>query len=242
MCVSSSSPVQPQSTEDLRTWLRQASPASHSQSQENAQEPTTNAICGPPPSTASVQYDHDSRSWRTSQVCLFQDTLAEYSETWPRAGTIVDGGFYLRPKWERPIADSDCGLWPTPNANEEIADRYTLETSRKHFQQGRQIHLSQADKMWPTPTSSDAPTTGADVQRFQSLAAEVNRQKFPTPRQFMHKDSETDRGKGTLGEVVGGKLNPTWVEWLMGWPLGWTDLKPLEMDKFQRWWQQFGDF
>jgi len=29
----------------------------------------------------------------------------------------------------------------------------------------------------------------------------------------------------------GGQLNPTWVEWLMGWPLGWTDLKPLEMDK-----------
>ena len=29
----------------------------------------------------------------------------------------------------------------------------------------------------------------------------------------------------------GGKLNPTWVEWLMGWPLGWTDLKPLVTDK-----------
>jgi site-specific DNA-cytosine methylase len=33
----------------------------------------------------------------------------------------------------------------------------------------------------------------------------------------------------------GGSLNPTWVEWLMGWPLGWTDLKPLETDKSQRW-------
>ena len=31
----------------------------------------------------------------------------------------------------------------------------------------------------------------------------------------------------------GGRLNPTWVEWLMGWPLGWTDLEPLEMDKYQ---------
>jgi DNA (cytosine-5)-methyltransferase 1 len=28
-----------------------------------------------------------------------------------------------------------------------------------------------------------------------------------------------------------GALNPTWVEWLMGWPLEWTDLKPLETDK-----------
>jgi len=30
-----------------------------------------------------------------------------------------------------------------------------------------------------------------------------------------------------------GRLNPMWVEWLMGWPLGWTDLKPLATDKFQ---------
>jgi DNA (cytosine-5)-methyltransferase 1 len=32
-------------------------------------------------------------------------------------------------------------------------------------------------------------------------------------------------------ELIGGQLNPMWVEWLMGWPLGMTDLKPLEMDK-----------
>lgn len=35
--------------------------------------------------------------------------------------------------------------------------------------------------------------------------------------------------------VPGGKLNPDWVEWLMGWPLGWTALQPLEMGKFRRW-------
>jgi hypothetical protein len=38
----------------------------------------------------------------------------------------------------------------------------------------------------------------------------------------------------------GGRLNPTWVEWLMGWPLGATDLKPLEMDKYQQWLEQHG--
>jgi hypothetical protein len=31
---------------------------------------------------------------------------------------------------------------------------------------------------------------------------------------------------------AGGQLNPTWVEWLMGWPLGWTDLKPLATDRY----------
>ena len=28
-----------------------------------------------------------------------------------------------------------------------------------------------------------------------------------------------------------GSLNPMWVEWLMGWPIGFTELKPSEMDK-----------
>ena len=52
---------------------------------------------------------------------------------------------------------------------------------------------------------------------------------FPTPREFMYKDSKKDRGKCNLGEVIGGQLNPTWVEWLMGYPEGWTDLKDYEM-------------
>jgi hypothetical protein len=32
-----------------------------------------------------------------------------------------------------------------------------------------------------------------------------------------------------------GKPCPKLMEWLMGWPISWTDLKPLAMDKFQRW-------
>jgi hypothetical protein len=30
--------------------------------------------------------------------------------------------------------------------------------------------------------------------------------------------------------------------WVMGWPNGWTVLKPLEMDKFQSWQQQHGEY
>lgn len=35
-----------------------------------------------------------------------------------------------------------------------------------------------------------------------------------------------------------GLLNPEWVEWFMGWPIGWTELKPLAMGKFQEWQRQ----
>jgi len=43
-------------------------------------------------------------------------------------------------------------------------------------------------------------------------------------------------------QKTAGQLNPPWVEWLMGFPIGWTDLKPLAMVKFQQWLQQFGGF
>ena len=73
---------------------------------------------------------------------------------------------------------------------------------------------------------------------------------WPSPKARDHKDGTTkgtqNRDSPDLGKVVGqsketGALNPTWVEWLMGWPVGWTDLKPLEMDKFQQWLNKHGN-
>ena len=57
------------------------------------------------------------------------------------------------------------------------------------------------------------------------------RMAFPTPTARDHKDAgpnvnyEKARKKGRLAGSAGGSLNPTWVEWLMGYPKGWTDLK-----------------
>jgi hypothetical protein len=31
-----------------------------------------------------------------------------------------------------------------------------------------------------------------------------------------------------LNDQIGGQMNPTWVEWLMGFPPGWTDLNASE--------------
>lgn len=35
-----------------------------------------------------------------------------------------------------------------------------------------------------------------------------------------------------------GRPTPTNQEWMMGWPIGWTDLKPLEMVRFREWQRQ----
>lgn len=72
-----------------------------------------------------------------------------------------------------------------------------------------------------SPTSGDGLATAAKVR--------------PTPTQ-------QNRNSAPLNAVAGGSLNPTWVEWLMGWPLGWTGLRRLETDKFRQWQRSHGTF
>ncbi len=38
----------------------------------------------------------------------------------------------------------------------------------------------------------------------------------------------------SLPEAVNGTLNPTWVEWLQGFPLGWTDLDASATQSFPK--------
>jgi len=41
--------------------------------------------------------------------------------------------------------------------------------------------------------------------------------------------------------VFTGRVNPEWQEWLMGWPMGWTDeTRGLATDRFQSWQRQHG--
>ena len=216
-CVSSCSPVQLESTGDLRTWLQAAFPVNHSALQESGPAQTTQEICGPPPSPPYARLDHDTASLRTFQASWLADTLSESYATLPKAGIACDGVVYQQPKWARRISVIGYGLLPTPNTMDSLPPKS------------------------PEALHREATVTRPGRRQPSNLRDAVsNMQRWPTPRQFMHKDSTTDRGKGNLGEVVGGKLNPTWVEWLMGWPLGWTDLRPLAMDKFRLWQQQHG--
>ena len=86
-------------------------------------------------------------------------------------------------------------------------------------------------------------TTGLDGG---SNSRKALRKKLATPVARMWKDSgkspsELNRNSETLAMQAGGSLNPQWVEWLMGWSLGWTDLKPLETDKYHYVQQQHGE-
>ena len=114
--------------------------------------------------------------------------------------------------------------------------------------------MSEFVRMFPTPTASCG---GKEINRATGKKLITVVSQFPTPRtkgmcggtgsfQKM-KDLETkgiimpdERKQMTAGS--GGQLNPTWVEWLMGWPLEWTALKPLATDKYRLWQQLHSGF
>ena len=97
------------------------------------------------------------------------------------------------------------------------------------------MNLPTFAKRWPTPTvCGNHNRKGASATSGDGLATAVLKCATPTARDWRSgKASQAthDRNSRPLSEQIGGSLNPTWVEWLMGWPLGWTDLKPLGTDK-----------
>jgi len=52
-----------------------------------------------------------------------------------------------------------------------------------------------------------------------TITEEANPDRYPNLETVLKKRDPS---------VVGGQLNPMWVEWLMGFPTGWTDLKHSE--------------
>ena len=133
----------------------------------------------------------------------------------------------------------ESSLWATPNtldgmvakSQEDLEREATSETERK----GRtspgnlrdQVAVSEGQRMWPTPSANEdaAGTVNGKMQRMLTHAAKES-VMFLTP-----KATEPQAGDASLTRQeagIGGQLNPMWVEWLMGFPLEWTDLDALE--------------
>jgi len=108
---------------------------------------------------------------------------------------------------------SNAHMWPTPNQR-DWKDSGATQGNRKSPNLGTMVH------QWATPCAGD--------YRSPNLNPCKNGQKI-----------EPSSGHA-LPAQVGGQLNPTWVEWLMGWPLGWTDCAASVTDKFRLWLNSHG--
>ena len=279
----------PESTEALRTWLREASLASPSPLQESEREAQTNAIFGLSSPKWCGRFDPASCSLRTCQDSLpgMEDATSEGSSvTWPRSGTVSGGVCWELTMSVPRTGEGGYGYWRTPNVmdsltfktNEALAHEYTHREGRSEPNNLRdQLAVRMGLRMWPTPQAEDSHhggrsmsprgvqkrlTEGRQLDLGQTVALRggpLTRQTYPTPRtitggaesaQRKQELGRTKSGGGDLQSVVQqkcnlhsdewyqkamGQLNPEWVEWLLGWPIGWTALEPLATDRYQRW-------
>lgn len=89
----------------------------------------------------------------------------------------------------------------------------------------------------PTPTARDwKDGTAQSCQNVEpnGLLGRVVH-LLPTPRACSGlRSSGMNRTELTTQQGVPGSLNPAWVEWLMGFPEGWTDLGPSETRSFRK--------
>ncbi len=183
--------------------------------QQQEKEPGSTGLeveCGTTWQESSEKYSQNMSSLKTALPYVLED-LSESSKTLPRSGMMRDGQYWEQPMSVLRTKEIGCGLWLTPT----VCGNYNRKGASATSGDG----LATAIMKWPTPNCQDHKA---------GMSNSPGRQQISLPRSVAI-------SLGVTQKECGG-LNPTWVEWLMGWPLGWTDLKPLEMDKYQQWQQQ----
>jgi hypothetical protein len=186
--------------------------------QENVKALVTNVTSGRSSGESLAKLDPDGLWLKTYQGFsrpMLDGSLEPFSPTWPRWGTLLAGVLSGLSMWERGTGEIGCSLWLTPQgASENPAAHNQINGELKN--QVRQF---------PTPQSRDWE---GQSQRGQYAPGDClpNAVMFPTPNTSNSTGPwEGMEGGPNLQTVVSGQLNPTWVEWLMGFPEGWTDLE-----------------
>lgn len=168
-------------------------------------------------------FDLASLSWKMYQRSLLGG-WESFSDSWPRQGLMLNGAVYPQQEWEPHIFVSESSLWPTPTASPtrpcegnvrllrtkvlvgdiQEPEAMAMLNGKSPLEAQGKLPASYPRKQvrWPTPTTQDAANNGGPSQ--------YRRNSLP------------------LNAAAGGSLNPEWVEWLMGFPAGWTDLEPSE--------------
>ena len=179
--------------EEKSTVSAEASPAKTSQQQAKERASTEReAAYGASSRVLLAKYDRDTRSWKTPQCSLFEDS-GECLETFPKSGIMRGGVLWELTMWAHPTVASESGFWRIP-----------------------------------TPLASDG-----SKQQANSKVRHLRNSKFGARIRSV---------PYWILKNYNMRCTPKMSEWLMGYPISWTDSAPLATDKFRSWRQQLLTF
>lgn len=152
--------------EALLMWFRQGFHARTSALPERASDSTArDQDSGFRRQGSFAKWDHDSSTWKTRQLSLLGGSV-EFSEIWPRWGSMRNGESLARPTPERRTEGNESGLWATPEASGGGGCRAGTWNGTHYIKpngQKAQTRLIEQVRrnMIPTPTASDANSSGS---------------------------------------------------------------------------------
>lgn len=197
--------------------LQPATRASHFLARDDSEEPTTQGTCGPTSPASSASANPSSSSWRTSPTTSTLDFLKS-PESYKRWASALRQDCSRRKRSALHTEDSDSSSWRTPDAADP--NRGAMDPL-KRANANHQVFLKDQAVFWASPTSRD--WKGGAESRIETMRLDTQAEiEFPSSRP----DPETSTpGQPSLSNAPTSplRLNPAFVEWLMGWPEGWTD-------------------
>jgi len=224
------------------TLFVEASLASPSRLRESKEDQTMTVTSGLKCLELSKNPDHDgllermflgSSTWHSTMCKL----------TWKENITRSGNSYYRLLPSMRATEEIEYSLLPTPTAQQYGTSQNGKRKDGTTFKQAGKpsLHTMARHNLWPTPTvQGNYNKKGLSKKSGDGLATAVKKM-WPTPTTRDHKGGYVGgrirNGKvswDTLDvavqhtdnqEKVSGSLNPTWVEWLMGFPIEWTELK-----------------
>ncbi len=174
--------------------------------------------CGQSLRGAFAYFNRESSSWRTRQAC-FLAGLDEFSETWPRSGTMRNGIAYRRQPLAPITSATDSLYSPTPLASDRPCEG-SVRLYRKAVLSGAM------------PEEEATAILGKSPFDGQGKIPPY----CPTPRADGRDNCGGSNARQTAkrnGTYIGRRENPQYREWQMGFPIGFTEIPPSETPSAQ---------